>query len=337
MRNLLTYAGMLVFLLASWGLKGQSFQFLQPGVSGFPQVTEFQDQFTFYFFIHNTSTQSYTGDLRVRMAVNGNAPSTVDSTFVQNFSVGDSLLFVIQNYTVTTASYKLGQNGVVIWIVDDDLLPVTEDDSFDVFIIDRPAFRIGGLGLDGFPTTATWGEQFDFSVHVENLYSEAYFDTLAIEMAVNGTRKVFQSPGKVHLQAYGSTLFPIQGFVIETPPFQAGSNVVAARAVGNANSLSIPNHEQFLDLLGPVSAPAPLEESLRIVPHPVRKDFRIELPRPRRISTLVLRDLRGHVVARYRPASRFSLPEHLPPGPYFLDLTLDNGQRLYRPLWVAPH
>lgn len=318
------------------GLKAQSFQFLQPGVSGFPQITEFQDQFSFYFFLRNASTAPYTGNLRVFVEVNGSAPDQVDSIYVQNFAVGDSILFVPQNYTVDNPPYVLGRNGVVIWIVDDDLKPVSNFDSLDVFIVDRPALRIGGLGLPGFPGEVESGDLIDFSVHIENVFTEDFDDSLGILLTINGESYEIFAPGKVKVPAESGILFEVEDFRIDAPPFWVGRNLVEVQPQGQGDVLNIPNYEREVEMRGPVSVLAEQNDWLRVYPVPVRGSFRVEIPLPRRLRQLRLVDLAGRSIAEYAPANAYQVPNNLPAGSYFLHAELDNGERIFRKIQFMP-
>ncbi len=323
----------LVFLTGNQ-LQAQNFQFWQPGVSGFPQVAEFQDQFTFYFYLRNTTTSNYSGTLKVRSIVNNDPPVDLDSMVVQNFAVGDSILFVLNNYTITQPAYKLGQNGVVIWIVDDDLTPVSEEDSLDVFIVDRPAFRIGVQGMAGFPPVVSAGDEFDFTVHVENAYDGDYEDSLWLDLKIGDLTYTWQSPGPIYLPGRGGYLFEINDFVVENPPFVSGDNVLRARARGTQNTLSIPNHEQIATFLGPVGRPSAAQWKLGLFPHPIQDYFSLALPPQSRLQQLRLYDVQGRLQLMWDAQHRFELPKAFPSGTYLLQAEFQSGPPIFQRIQV---
>lgn len=327
---------LLVLAGPCWLSAQPSFRLADPGVLNFPTIAQAQDPANFFLYISNQDTAAYSGGLYVRMQVNGGTPLDFGPYAVQQFAPGDSALLAVSNYNIQTPPFVNGRNGVVIWVVDDNLRPVSDTDSVDVQIVNGPALRIGAFGAPGFPEQAEAGSEHVFQVHIENASAQTYSDTVWLAVRVNGEEQIYHTEGVQTLPGGGGFFFPVQGYPLTMPPYHYGPNEVQFEAWGTGGTVAVGDLKVNLDLLGGVGTVEASEGQFQASPNPTTGVVHLNFKGSGKGEVEVMGS-DGRVLHRLPLRSELDLRAlGLPQGFYWIGVRLASGDRLTRPVLYWP-
>ncbi len=278
-------------------LKGQpALQLGAQGLLNYPVVADLDDEFDLSFYVVNSGNSVFNDNIVTRQTINGNPVQSIDITGNILINPGDSVMVTITEYEFDSPQFNLGRNGIVVWVTDDNLSPNINEDSISVILTDGPAFRIGGMGITGFPSTADTSGLYSFDIEIENFHEDDYFDTLFVTLSVGSDTMEYPSTGKVSVQGQSSTVYTQSEVRFLVPPFAFGSNEVNIWVRGTGQTFAIDTLTKTFQL-GPTTSIGEFTvESFSHWPNPILAGELLFIKAAKPLDRIMIADISGRII-----------------------------------------
>lgn len=323
-----------LFWVASAGVaQGQIFEIMPPGIQNFPNMPGANSPFNFSYRIHKTSPNStYSGTLRTAVRVNGITFYPGDSVLVNNVGQSGQIQMTAATFTVTSPPFQLNAlNGVVVWVVDDNFQAVSNTDSFEVWVVNQPGFRISSSNLGTYPNDLDINQPLQFPLMVENVHPERYKDQLFFNLEINGMLYTIASDGDINIPGETEVEFNHEAIRMGSPPFYDGANHLRMWVNGVGNARAVDTLEYEMNVFGGlVDAPAPTEPSAdayQVIHRPGQGTLSILTGADMQVEDISFYDMTGRKVRELQGSGPHDLRQdaNFDSGVYWLNIRFRNG------------
>lgn len=304
-------------------------------LDGFPDVIHQGTHYNLSGWIVNHGTVTLTGNVDIKMDVNGGNILPVDNNFqLSNLAPGDSVHWSKNNHNFPPGQFRLGNNDILIWSTAPAGSGQVELDTLvkPVYYTEGAAFQLRSAGFDHFGGEMEFATEYSFTVEAVNLGAgaNATHVKLYAEVDGHGIQAVTQETG---VYGFGETVvFEVKNFEIRQAfglwgLDSLGFDDIAFYVLEDAAMLD-PLNEVKVGVVMAVNQSDPIaRERIRVYPNPCQDMLRIVWPMdlPAVISLRIL-DLSGQVVMEQElQGDRVDL-SHLSQGYYLLELKSDQGR-----------
>lgn len=326
---------LLILLPFLWGgmASAQIFQIQNPGIRDVPPGHNHNSHFAFQFKIKNVSGQSYTGPLISLVEVIGGGVRRIDSAYTTSTGNGNNFTIFVDSFVVDTPFFNYGRNGIVVWVVDDNLNPISDYDSTELYVTDQPSFLLGESGLRQFDPVVDTALYYDFKLRVVNAFNEDFEDTLFLNLQTEEGYFRLPSENTVLIRANKHSDFYVRDFKYPAPPFWKGINPMRLWVDGTGTSPSLDTVEVDVELInGPEQAPGggggTVPTSIGIM-SPTNGPVVISPPASTTVQAVELWDMQGKRVLVHKGSGDLDLSQlpQFTEGLYWLNVQLSDGSQ----------
>ena len=306
------------------------------GVLNYPEVADNFDIISISFYVVNTGNVAFNDTIVTRQSVNGNTPKSIDLTETVFINPGDSSLVTINGYNFMDPDFNLARNGIVIWVTDENLTPTPNQDTLEFFLTSGPAFRIGSLGISGFPIYADTSTNYSFDIHVENNHQENYADTLYVLLKANGNTSVYQSAGPVLIPGLSSIVYNQSLVTFEVPPYLMGMNDVKIWVQGTGDAMAIDTVDRVL-YVGPVTSnDNEVLSQITTWPNPIAENAPIRIQSSKLIKEVEVYSFDGRLLRKIGVEDlEVVMPsEGLGHGYFMLSIHMEDDERVLQKMFI---
>ena len=319
------------FLVTGQFVNAQIFEIQTPGVTGVPAGMQPGDYFDIDFRIKTNNNQPYSGQIEVRVAVNGTTlslnPNHID--IAQNGN-GNTFDISVDSIEVLFPPFMLGHNGVVVWVVDDNFTPISDQGSVGTVVSAVPALALTEEGPVDFPMNPIFEKTYQFRFSVTNVHKETFNDRVQLHLYGAGQEFVIQSdPVSIPPNSAVEVDFP--GFIYNNPPFENGFNPIDIWA-NSDDAISLDTLDRDLDIRSSTSVGRPQPSNPAVVGfrNPTDGPLIIRTKPGTIVKSVSLHDLSGRMVFAHAGIDAIDLAAdtQLEDGMYWMSAQLSDGSRL---------